>query len=67
MDPGSAAHRLRAARRPGHVKRDNSWHPIRFAAIAGVHGNDLALEAVIADIRARFADGSWRASFRQVP
>jgi hypothetical protein len=36
--------------------------PIRFAAIADVHGNDLALEALIADIRARFADGSWRAT-----
>ncbi len=25
---------------------------MRFAAIADIHGNDLALEAVIADIRA---------------
>jgi hypothetical protein len=44
---------------------------MRFAAIADVHGNYLALEAVIADIRAldilEFADGAWRATFRHVP
>jgi 3',5'-cyclic AMP phosphodiesterase CpdA len=30
---------------------------MRFAAIADVHGNYLALEAVIADIRAQNIDG----------
>jgi diadenosine tetraphosphatase ApaH/serine/threonine PP2A family protein phosphatase len=49
MDPGSAAHRLRAAPHPGHDADMN----LRFAAIADVHGNYLALEAVIADISAQ--------------
>ena len=55
---------------------------MRFAAIADVHGNYLALEAVVADIRAHVIEagtpdaryaildsggGIWRATFRQVP
>src|SRR3954454_6036974 len=39
-----------AAPRPGH---DRVRMPMRFAAIADVHGNHLALEAVLADIRAQ--------------
>jgi hypothetical protein len=39
---------------------------MRFAAIADVHGNHLALEAAVADIRARGIDdivnsATWRA------
>jgi diadenosine tetraphosphatase ApaH/serine/threonine PP2A family protein phosphatase len=39
--------------RPGHVELNNMGVTMRFAAIADVHGNFLALEAVIADIRAQ--------------
>src|SRR4030081_4121060 len=40
--------------RPMAPRRDRS--SMRFAAIAGIHGNYLALEAVIADIRAQGID-----------
>jgi hypothetical protein len=68
MDPGSAAHRhsvstrvnalaaLRSVR--GTLDGTMAGMTMRFAAIADVHGNYLALEAVIADIRAQ----SWRAA-----
>src|SRR4051812_13419918 len=50
MGPGSAAHHyvLRGVRGT-RVKRI----PMRFAAIADVHGSSLALEAVLADIGAQ--------------
>ena len=41
---------LRSVR--GMLSETMAGTTIRFAAIADVHGNDLALEAVIADIRA---------------
>jgi diadenosine tetraphosphatase ApaH/serine/threonine PP2A family protein phosphatase len=41
---------------PGHVELNNMGVTMRFAAIADVHGNYLALEAVIADIRAQGID-----------
>ena len=46
---------------PGHVELDrpdgtNLKMTMRFAAIADVHGNHLALEAVVADIRAQGID-----------
>ena len=53
MGPGSAR-TLRAAQRPGHGKWTGMT--MRFAAIADVHGNYLALEAVLADIRAQGID-----------
>jgi diadenosine tetraphosphatase ApaH/serine/threonine PP2A family protein phosphatase len=58
MDPGSAAHRLRAAQHPGHAGSSETipGKTMRIAAIADVHGNYLALEAVMADIRAQGID-----------
>jgi predicted MPP superfamily phosphohydrolase len=58
MGPGSAAHRywtmLRIAREALRCVRGTIERmPMRFAAIADVHGNHLALEAVLADIRAQ--------------
>src|ERR1700716_284664 len=58
-DPDQAAHRLRATQHPGgrlNVPGTSPGVKMRFAAIADVHGNPLALEAVIADIRAEGID-----------
>jgi diadenosine tetraphosphatase ApaH/serine/threonine PP2A family protein phosphatase len=49
-------HEMSGARLSRRVLCDHDWNAMRFAAIADVHGNYLALEAVIADIRAQGID-----------